>query len=250
MGDSAGGNLCAVLSQRALRGGWERMIKCQVLLYPVIHCIDMLSPSYQYYYSHYRGAALLHPTMLVRWLLMYVGVKEINADSINAVLNNSHSKHLAEKDDEIRTILGHSLLPATVLNAHTVHSSLEKGGAEVGRMKFRQAQSTKMEQSPRAGHLEAESEVSTKLRPLLTNPDLCPILGRNLEGLAAAMICTVGIDILRDEGILYARRLQGYGVPVKWNHYEAAFHGILHMPRSKQRKQLLDDIATYLQETL
>jgi acetyl esterase/lipase len=64
------------------------------------------------------------------------------------------------------------------------------------------------------------------------------------------MICTVGIDILRDEGILYARRLQGYKVPVKWMNYEASFHGILHMPGSKQRKQLLDDVAAYLQETL
>jgi len=227
------------------------MIRCQVLLYPVIHCIDMLSPSYQYHYDHYRRAALLHPAMLVRWLLMYVGVKDINADSINTVLSNSHSKNVMGEDGELSAILDHSLLPTTVLTTYEVSPSSEKGGTEAGNIKFKRP---KMERTLRTAMGQSASEIHheihTKLRPLLTNPDLCPIVGKDLEGLAAAMICTVGIDILRDEGILYARRLQKYGVLVKWNHYEAAFHGILHMPRSKQRKQLLDDIATYLHETL
>jgi acetyl esterase/lipase len=82
----------------------------------------------------------------------------------------------------------------------------------------------------------------------IENPDLCPILGDNLEGLPPALIMTAGVDILRDEGVMYAKRLKEFNVPTKCNHYEAAFHGILNMPKSKQRKQMLDDIHSYLSE--
>lgn len=54
----------------------------------------------------------------------------------------------------------------------------------------------------------------------LLNPDVCPLFGENLNGLPPAMICTAGVDILRDEGILYAERLKEFNVPVQLNHYE------------------------------
>ena len=38
-------------------------------------------------------------------------------------------------------------------------------------------------------------------------------------------ICTAGIDILRDEGMLYAERLKEFEVNVQHNHYESAYHG-------------------------
>lgn len=82
----------------------------------------------------------------------------------------------------------------------------------------------------------------------IDNPDLCPILGENLQGLPPALVMTAGVDILRDEGVMYAKRLKEFGVPTTWNHYESAFHGILNMPKSKQRKQMLDDIQSYLNE--
>ena len=36
--------------------------QCQILLYPVIHMLDFLSPAHQKYYRSYKGAALLNPT--------------------------------------------------------------------------------------------------------------------------------------------------------------------------------------------
>lgn len=80
----------------------------------------------------------------------------------------------------------------------------------------------------------------------ILDPDLCPILGENLEGLPPALIMTAGVDILRDEGALYSKRLKQFNVPAKWLHYEAAFHGILNMPGSKQRTQMLNDIQSHL----
>jgi acetyl esterase/lipase len=80
----------------------------------------------------------------------------------------------------------------------------------------------------------------------VTDPDLCPILGEKLEGLPEALIMTAGVDILRDEGVLYSKRLKQFNVPVKWLHYESAFHGVINMPGSKQRTQMLNDIHSYL----
>lgn len=88
MGDSAGGNLCAVLSQRALRQRTS-LIKCQVLIYPVIHFLDLLSPSYRYYYESYKGTALLNPKGLARWCLLYAGI-DATPGNIKATLKNQH----------------------------------------------------------------------------------------------------------------------------------------------------------------
>lgn len=64
------------------------------------------------------------------------------------------------------------------------------------------------------------------MQKLLKDPDFCPLLGTNLNGLAPAMICTAGIDILRDEGFFYAKHLRSFDVSVQWNHYDSAFHGV------------------------
>lgn len=90
--------------------------------------------------------------------------------------------------------------------------------------------------------------MAKKLSPFVNNPDLCPILGQNLEGLPSALIMTAGVDILRDEGVMYAKRLKQFNVPTKWNHYESAFHGVINMPKSKQRRQMLNDIHSHLSE--
>jgi acetyl esterase/lipase len=63
-------------------------------------------------------------------------------------------------------------------------------------------------------------KLAYRMEFLLRSPDLCPIVANDLCGLAPALICTAGIDILRDEGIHYAHRLRQFDVPVEWKHYE------------------------------
>lgn len=48
-------------------------------------------------------------------------------------------------------------------------------------------------------------------------------MANDLNGLCPALICTAGIDILRDEGIHYAQKLRTFGVPVEWKHYEGEY---------------------------
>lgn len=56
-----------------------------------------------------------------------------------------------------------------------------------------------------------------------------PLLAKNLEGLAPALIVTAGFDPLLDEGEAYARRLAEAGVEVRYHCENGAGHGIATM---------------------
>uniref|UniRef100_A0A1I7X5D0 Abhydrolase_3 domain-containing protein n=1 Tax=Heterorhabditis bacteriophora TaxID=37862 RepID=A0A1I7X5D0_HETBA len=78
-----------------------------------------------------------------------------------------------------------------------------------------------------------------------TNPDLSPIFGIRGD-LPPAMVLTVEYDVLRDEGIQYAKRLEESGVQTEWKHYANAFHGQCNMPFSSLRREMIRDIVAYL----
>ncbi|KAI6221431.1 Arylacetamide deacetylase [Aphelenchoides fujianensis] len=207
MGDSAGGNLTAVLCQRFLRAKLN-IVKCQILVYP-------------YYYRSYNKTALLNPHSLARWYLMYLGI-EASKKNIKLMMKNKHLPRELLDSSKVQAILDyHTHLPELFIGKGKYSKPLP---------------------------LEPDEQLSAKCAPFLSNPEICPILADDMEGLPQALVMTAGVDILRDEGVLYAKRLRQFNVPTKWNHYEAAFHGVLNMPRSKQRLQMINDIHSYLSE--
>jgi len=50
-------------------------------------------------------------------------------------------------------------------------------------------------------------------RSQLTDPRVSPLPAEDVSGLAQAHVAVAGFDVLRDEGIAYAERLQDAGVP-------------------------------------
>ncbi|GJJ13690.1 hypothetical protein Clacol_007946 [Clathrus columnatus] len=58
-----------------------------------------------------------------------------------------------------------------------------------------------------------------------TNPELSPLLAESFEGLPPAYIQIAGLDILRDEGLLYARLLKEAGVATRVDTYPGLPHG-------------------------
>ena len=62
--------------------------------------------------------------------------------------------------------------------------------------------------------------------PAILSPavELSPIKAESVKGLAPALISVAEIDILRDEGIAYARKLEADGVPVKLRQYMGVPH--------------------------
>ncbi|CAI2357913.1 unnamed protein product [Caenorhabditis sp. 36 PRJEB53466] len=88
-GDSAGGNLAAIVSQRLVQDKKD-FVKGQILIYPVIHVFNFQSASYQDYWKTYAGTALLNPKHMARWILLYLGF-EASKENIKKVMNSQHA---------------------------------------------------------------------------------------------------------------------------------------------------------------
>ncbi|KAH7678380.1 aryl-acylamidase, partial [Aphelenchoides avenae] len=211
MGESAGGNLATVVCQRLLRQK-ESYVHCQILVNPVIHALDFLSPSYQEYYRVYSDSALLSPSLLAMWYLLYLGIEPTRKD-IRSVTENRHISTELRSSQAIQSLVDVSHLPATITSKHHYQ---------------------------RIPSSEPDEELAERFSKL-TTPDLCPLLGKDLYGLPPAFIATMETDIVRDEGIFYAKRLRSFNVPTVWKHYDTGYHGMLQMPGSKLREKLLDD---------
>lgn len=59
--------------------------------------------------------------------------------------------------------------------------------------------------------------------------ELSPIKATSLSGLAPALVTTSDVDVLRDDGEAYAKRLAEDGVPVKAKRYMGVPHVFLFM---------------------
>jgi acetyl esterase len=81
------------------------------------------------------------------------------------------------------------------------------------------------------------------------NPYASPLLAESLEGLPPAIVVTAGFDVLRDEGIAYAERLETAGVPTTHAHYPHMIHGFVTLDRLyAEAEDAIDAAAAGLSE--
>jgi acetyl esterase len=59
------------------------------------------------------------------------------------------------------------------------------------------------------------------------DPDACPLLATDLEGVPPAYVAVAGHDVLRDDGLRYADALRAAGVEVTVERYEDMAHGFI-----------------------
>lgn len=85
----------------------------------------------------------------------------------------------------------------------------------------------------------------------LKNPYVAPLLAKDVSNVPPAFVITAENDVLRDEGLAYAKRLQEAGVRVESVCEEGLVHGyfsnVLHF--SERIDAILVRIARFLYQT-
>ncbi|XP_077987860.1 neutral cholesterol ester hydrolase 1-like [Glandiceps talaboti] len=220
-GDSAGGNLAAAVSQvLTFEEKYIKMnlpkLKFQGLIYPALQAVDFDTPSYQQ-----NGDLFFLPRLkMIKYWARYM-----NGDLryLDAMVTNNHTSPEIKHKTQDR--IAHKFLPT----------------------KFKQY-SYKEPMTLNVG----EKDISMKIETILLDPYFAPLMRSDLRGLPPAYILTSEFDVLRDDGIFYAKNLEKAGVKVTWKNYEDGFHGITVYPEGPflVSRRAHADFANYIKDNL
>lgn len=91
---------------------------------------------------------------------------------------------------------------------------------------------------------EGDPSAEKALLPHLLDPEVSPLFIDSFEDLPSTYVVTCGFDAIRDDGLLYVRRLRrSEKVKVAHKHYPQHQHGfMLLIPNN----ELQHDLSTYL----
>ncbi|XP_034973293.2 arylacetamide deacetylase-like 4 [Zootoca vivipara] len=214
-GDSAGGFYAAVVAQKLVERSDLPKLRAQVLIYQTSQAMDLNLPSYQ-------QNGYMPP--LFRESTAYIGLKYIGKDPSLAgqLLKGSHVP------DSMRLKYGKWISPDNLPE----------------RFKGRG-----YKQVPLAPY---EPEVYRQL-PEILEPDISCLFAEDsvIEKLPETLIVSCEHDVLRDDALLYKKRLEDHGVKVSWFHVENGFHGVLNlfdagMFRLPAAVELMDRIVDFV----
>ncbi|XP_063799604.1 arylacetamide deacetylase-like 4 isoform X3 [Pseudophryne corroboree] len=213
-GDSAGGNLTAAVCQALVSRTDLPKPLAQVLIYPAVQMVDYNLPSYQ----QNSMVPLLLRERTVFYKLHYLGC--FCDDLCKEVLLGSHVP------PEMRRKLSKWLSIDNIPKEFTA-----KGYKTHNMAAFK-------------------NNVYEKVKRVF-EPHFSPLLAEEsvIRLLPKAYILTCEFDVLRDDGLLYKRRLEDNGIPVTWYHVKDGFHGVVSFfdgPNCSSGKLALDNAKTFL----
>lgn len=166
--------------------------KAQALIYPVLQALDFHTASYQ----QNQAVPILYRRVMARFWLQYLGADPALEP---VLLTNNHS---SERDitDSVRSKINWTALIPAEKRKHYRPVVVETGSSGL-------VQSLPSLLDVRAAPLLAESDV--------------------LSRTPRAYVMTCEFDVLRDDGLMYARRLADAGVAVTHDHHDDGFHGCM-----------------------
>ncbi|XP_066267506.1 neutral cholesterol ester hydrolase 1-like [Branchiostoma lanceolatum] len=215
-GDAAGGNLATAVDLKLAQESSNNVcpLKLQALIYPALQALDFQTASYR--------------TRETPWL--------------DALTPASHfNKYLTGNDSWAKTFVKNSHISdrvktsrfAAYVDRHLVDPSLPK-------------------MTPRD---DTVIDLPEEIKDIL-NPYFCPLMAGDsqLAGCPNTCILVCEFDVLRDDGIMYAKRLEKAGVGVKLEHFEKGFHGILNRITKPMEfqvgKDVMKSLVSFLNENL
>lgn len=72
---------------------------------------------------------------------------------------------------------------------------------------------------------EYDAHVYDQIKDIILDPLFSPLMAMDVSGVPPAFIHICEFDVLRDDGFLYARRLQDAGVSVHVHYGKGGYHG-------------------------
>lgn len=196
MGDSAGGNLATVIGQKLSVDNIVKP-KLQVLIYPLLQMFDFTLPSYRANLPQRVLGNIDHETF--KHFLHYLTGFEVD----DSVFANGHTSQ-AHKESHLSSYVNMNLLPEEFRQSHE-----HMWGSRL---------------------LNDTEDKYAEMAKILLSSDVSPLLVSD-DHLAKhtphnTLLLTTGIDILRDDGFIYAQRLKSLGLSIEHRHYENLFHGV------------------------
>ncbi|KAM4015736.1 arylacetamide deacetylase-like 4 [Anomaloglossus baeobatrachus] len=208
-GDSAGGNLTAAVCQALVGRSDLPKPLAQVMIYPMVQMADFNTPSYQ----QNKMVPLVFRDDALYYLITYIGG------------DPSLSKEM---------IKGSHVPP------------------EIRQKLSRWLSSEEFKDKGYKPHIMApfNKDIYVKVKKALDLP-CSPLFSDDavIRQLPQAYILTCEFDVLRDDGLLYKKRLEDNGVPVTWYHVKDGFHGVVGFFDKSDvlsGKLAMDNVITYI----
>ena len=95
--------------------------------------------------------------------------------------------------------------------------------------------------------------LAAKLDVLGSNSYLSPLIAEDLTELPSAYIVACEYDVLRDDSLLYGRRLEAAGVKTQVHLVKGGWHGMtirLHALEFKKGNEVMDELFAYIRNVL
>ena len=217
-GASAGGNLAAAVSLKLRDVNYKHQLQQQVLIVPCLQALHFNTPSY---FLHASNAFLPRDWMIHYWLLYGFGYHG-NRTLVDYALTNDHTSIEAKQSKHAKYV-SHNALQQKYVPSSFMPDNVEHGNARVW----------------------------TQISDVILNPYFAPLMAHDVSNLPPAYIVTADYDVLRDDGLMYARRLADAGGKVVTRNYERAFHAVIDQFNTIDvSKQAMDELVAYLVKKL
>ncbi|KAJ8310846.1 hypothetical protein KUTeg_012711 [Tegillarca granosa] len=217
-GDSAGGNLAAAVSLHLtnLRPTNTYPIRFQGIIYPMIQSFDFLTPSYQ-------TNADAMPTMMNPGAIIDAWVKYWSGDANYDITPFWTNKHITQQlqKSKYAKYLDYKQLPTKY---HITNPNLHNH--------------------------EENKTLSNEYQKVMLNPLYSPLMADDVSNLPPAFILTAEHDVLRDDGLFYAKRLQDSNVPVNLLHIENGYHAMFSFTRLKIGRKIHRQFQTFIENNI
>ncbi|XP_028641852.1 arylacetamide deacetylase-like 4 isoform X2 [Grammomys surdaster] len=192
-GDSLGGWAVAIVSQVLTSIPTLPRIQTQVLICPILNLINFQLPSYQ----QSKNVPFLTRDILLMFMCKYLAIdlSWTDAMSTGAIIP-------LVKWKKYRKWLSYENIPRRFWSQDTQPEVLGP---------FNEA-----------AYLETKHVWSAEISPILADD-------RIIAQLPKTFLLTYENDVLRDDALLYKKRLEDQGIPVSWYHVEDGFHGCINL---------------------